>query len=212
MLKKVFILLLLSSQFLQAQKPQRVAYVDMEYILENISEYNKAQKKLDSKAAEWRKQIERSAKEIEKMTADLNNEKILLTENLIIEKQEEIHVKEIEHAKLQAKYFGVNGSLFEMRKQLVQPIQDEVFNAIQQIVKKKNYDFVFERSSDLMLLYANPKYDISKTVISYITKSEKEREAEEAKLKKQQSKEALQKRIEEQKRRREEKQSKVIHR
>ncbi len=212
MFKKYILILFIISTAVVAQKPQTIAYVDMEYILENIAEYNKAQKKLDSKAAEWRKQIEKSAKEIEKMNADLNNEKILLTENLIIEKQEEIHIKEIEHSKLQAKYFGVNGSIFEMQKQLVQPIQDEVFNAIQQIIKKKRYDFVFERSSDLMLLYANPKYDISKTVIAYITKSEKEREAEEAKLKKQQSKEALQKRLDDQKKRREEKESKVIHR
>ena len=212
MLKKITLLIVFVSCVCSAQKPQTIAYVDMEYILQNIPDYEKAQLKLDSKAAQWRKKIERSEKEISKLKLDLSNEKILLTEDLVVERQEDIYIKENELSKLRAEYFGTKGAYFELRKQLVQPIQDEVYNAIQQIVAKKKYDFVFERTSDLILLHANPKYDISKTVISYITKSEKEREKEEAKLKKEQSKEALQKRIEEQKRKKAEKESKIIHR
>jgi Skp family chaperone for outer membrane proteins len=212
MLKKITLLIIFISCICSGQKPQRIAYIDMEYILQNIPEYEKAQLKLDSKASQWRKKIERSEKEIEKLKFDLNNEKILLTEDLILERQEDIQIKETELSKVRASYFGTKGAYFEMRKQLVQPIQDEVYNAIQKVVVKKKYDFVFDRTSDLILLHANPKYDISKIVISYITKSEKEREKEEAKIKKEQTKDALQKRIDDQKKRKKEKESKIIHR
>lgn len=212
MLKKITLLIFFISTVSNAQKPQTIAYIDMEYILQSIPDYEKAQLKLDSKAAQWRKKIERQEKEIENLKFDLNNEKILLTEDLVLERQEDIQIKETELSRLRAEYFGTKGAYFEMRKQLVQPIQDEVYNAIQQIVAKKKYDFVFDRTSDLILLHANPKYDISKTVITYITKTQKEREKEEAKLKKEQAKEALQKRIEDQKRKRTEKESKIIHR
>lgn len=212
MLKKLSILIIFISCVCIGQKPQSIAYIDMEYILQNIPGYEKAQLKLDSKASQWRKKIERSENEIKKLRQELNNEKILLTEDLVVERQEDIQIKEKELSKLRASYFGTQGAYFEMRKQLVQPIQDEVYNAIQQIVKRKKYDFVFDKTSDLTMLFANPKYDISKSVISYITKSEKEREREEEKLKKAQAKADLEKRIEEQKKRKAERESKVIHR
>ena len=212
MLKKLSILIIILSCACIGQKPQSIAFIDMEYILQNVPGYEKAQLKLDSKASQWRKKIERSENEIKNLKLELNNEKILLTEDLILERQEDIQIKVNELSKMRASYFGTKGAYFELRKQLVQPIQDEVFNAIQQIVSRKKYDFVFDRTSDLTMLYANPKYDISKTVISYITKSEKEREREEAKLKKAKAKEDLEKRIEEQKRKKAERESKIIHR
>jgi Skp family chaperone for outer membrane proteins len=212
MIKKVFILTLFLTSILSAQKPQTIAYIDMEYILENLPNYNEAQKKLDNKVAGWRQKIEKSENDIEVLKTELLNEKILLTEDLIIDKQETIETKKIELQKLRARYFGSEGSLFLLRQQLVKPIQDEVYNAIQTIIKRKRYDFVFDRSSDLILLHANPKYDISKTVINYITKSKKEIEIEEAQLKKAQTKASLKKRIDEQRARREKKKSKIIHR
>lgn len=212
MFKLKSLLLIFIGTICLGQKPQTIAYIDMEYILQNISEYEKAQLKLDSKAFSWRKNIERSENEIKNLKIELNNEKILLTQELILEKKEDIQIKENELSKMRAGYFGAKGDYFEMRKQLVQPIQDEIFNAIQEIVAQKKYDFVFDKTSDLTMLYSNPKYDISKMVISRITKSKKERERDAEKLKKQQSKEKLQKRIEEQKRKRAEKESKTIHR
>lgn len=197
---------------MSAQKPQTIAYIDMEYILENLPKYNEAQKKLDNKVAGWRQKIERAENEIATLKAELLNEQILLTDDLILDKKETIKTKEIELQKTRATYFGSEGSLFLLRQQLVQPIQDEVYNAIQAIIKRKRYDFVFDRSSDLVMLHANPKYDISKTVITYMTKSKKQIEAEESKLKKAKTKAALKKRIEEQKTRREQKKSKIIHR
>jgi Skp family chaperone for outer membrane proteins len=212
MIKKVFIFTLFLSTMLSAQKPQTIAYIDMEYILENLPNYIEAQKKLDNKVAGWRQKIEKAEADITALKTELQNEKILLTEDLIIDKTENINIKEIELQKMRARYFGSEGSLFTLRQQLVQPIQDEVYNAIQTIIKRKRYDFVFDRSSDLILLHANPKYDISKTVITYITKSKKEIEIEEAKLKKAKTKAALQKRIDAQNERRNKKKSKIIHR
>ena len=212
MLKKIPVLIIFLSCVCIAQKAQTIAYMDMEYILQNIPDYDKAQLKLDSKASLWRKKIEKSEIDIKDLKIELNNEKILLTEDLIVERQEDIEIKEKALSKMRASYFGTNGTYFEMRKQLVQPIQDEVYNAIQKIVAKKRYDFVFDKTSDLTMLYANPKYDISKIIISYITKNEKEREREEEKLKKEKAKEDLKKRIEAQKRKRSERESKVIHR
>ena len=213
MMYRIFLVtLLFVSVSITAQKAQKIAFVDMEYILQNVPEYIDAQKKLDGKALEWKMKIQRSEKEIQKMETDLNNEKILLTENLISERKEDIALKQVELNNLEASYFGVNGKLFEMRKKFVQPVQDEIFNAIQEVVKKSQYDFVFERSSELLLLHANPRYDISKVIIAYLTKTKKQRDAEAAKEKKKAAKEALNKRIEAQKKRREESRKKAIQR
>lgn len=212
MKKKIYILSLLAVGFLSAQKPQKIAYIDMEYILESIPAYKKAQKTLDNKVAGWRKEIDKEAALIENMKTELNNEKILLTDDLISEKKEDIRLKEKTLNKKRATYFGEEGSLFLLRQQLVKPIQNDVYNAIQRIVKRKKYDFVMDRSSDLVLLHANPKYDISKTVIAYITKSIKEQEREEIKEKKAKSKEALKQRIENQQKRRVQKEKQIIRR
>lgn len=145
--------------------------MDMEYILENVPEYLKAQNTLDSKVAKWRKKLDEQARHIEVLKSDLANEKAILTKDLIAEKEEEITVKQIELRRLESLYFGPNGNLFTVRKQLVKPIQDQVYNAVQSIAKRKNYDFVFEKSSDLVMLYSNKKYDISDLVLSTIDRT-----------------------------------------
>lgn len=184
MIKKVLLFaLLILSVFSNAQKAQRVGYIDMEYILENIPEYNEAQEKINAKAAIWQKAIEKQQKEIETLKAEFNNEKALLTEELIIEKKEDIQILEFDLKKVQAAHFGTNGDLYFLRQQLVKPIQDLVFNAVQDIATKRKYDFVFDKSSDLIMLYTNTKFDISEMVINSITRSKKTTEAKEKKNK-----------------------------
>ena len=107
------------------------------------------------------------------MRAELNNEKALLTKDLIAEKEEDIQIKELDLKKLQAVYFGVDGDLFLLRQQLVKPVQDLVFNAVQDIATKRKYDFVLDKSSDLIMLYSNTDFDISDMVISSITRAKK---------------------------------------
>ncbi|MDN3642619.1 OmpH family outer membrane protein [Lutimonas halocynthiae] len=171
---RVLIIVIICFNFIvNAQKPQRVAYIDMNYILENVPEYVNAQSQLDSKVKTWQKKLEVLTAEIEQMNTDLSNEKTLLTKDLISEREEDIDIKKQELSRLQQAYFGPTGDLFQMRKQLVKPVQDQVYNAIQDIAGKKRYDFVFDKSSDLILLYSNSKYDISELVLNAIVKNRK---------------------------------------
>ena len=172
-MKKFFLLvvLLLSVTSLSAQRNQIIAYIDMEYILENVPEYLEAQNTLDSKVAKWRKKLDDQARHIEVLKTDLANEKAILTKEIIEEKEEEISLKQEALRRLEETYFGPGGDMFLIRKQLVQPIQDQVYNAIQGIAKRKRYDFVFEKSSDLIMLYSNKKYDISDLVLSSIDRT-----------------------------------------
>ncbi len=159
--------------FVNAQKPQRVAYIDMNYILENVPQYAAAQAQLDTKIKTWQQKLDVLSEEIEQMKTDLSNEKSLLTKELISEREEDIDIKEQELRRLQQAYFGPTGDLFQMRKQFVKPVQDQVYNAIQDIATKKRYDFVLDKSSDLILLYSNSKYDISELVLNAIVKNRK---------------------------------------
>jgi Skp family chaperone for outer membrane proteins len=143
----------------------------MEYILENVPEYLEAQNTLDAKVSKWRKKLDEQARHIEILKTDLANEKAILTKDLIEEKEEEINLKQIELRRLESLYFGPKGDMFSVRKQLVKPIQDQVYNAIQSISKRKKYDFVFDKSSDLVMLYSNKKYDISELVLATIDRT-----------------------------------------
>ncbi|MHB1147901.1 MAG: OmpH/Skp family outer membrane protein, partial [Lutibacter sp.] len=106
--------------------------------------------------------------------AGLNNEKALLTKALIEEKEEDIQIKELDLKNLQIAHFGTNGDLFFLRQQLVKPVQDIVYNAIQDIATKRKYDFVMDKSSSLLMLYTNKEFDISELVLNSITRSKKE--------------------------------------
>ena len=177
----LFVVLLGVAVFVNAQKPQRVAYIDMNYILENVPEYTDAQAQLDSKVKKWQENLDGLSAEIEQMKTDLSNEKSLLTDDLIREREEDIEIKEQELKRLQQAYFGPTGDLFQLRKQLATPVQDQVYNAIQDIAKNKRYDFVFDRSSDLIMLYSNQKYDISELVLNAIVKNRKRQVIEDRK-------------------------------
>lgn len=185
-MKKIFLLvvLLFSVTSIWSQRNQIIAYMDMEYILENVPEYIQAQNTLDAKVAKWRKKLDDQARHIEVLKSDLANEKAILTKDLIEEKEEEISIKQVELRRLESLYFGPNGDLFLVRKQLVKPIQDQVYNAVQSIAKRKNYDFVFEKSSDLVMLYSNKKYDISELVLSTIDRTRLQEQKKEERNKK----------------------------
>jgi len=177
----LLILVLFSSLIASAQKAQRVAYIDMNYILENIPEYVDAQTKLDGKIRKWQLKLDDLSGEIEKLETDLSNEKPLLTKELITEREEDIAIKKDDLKRLQILYFGPTGDLFQLRKQLAKPVQDHVFNAIQEIAKRKRYDFVLDKSSDLIILYSNSKFDISEQVLNSIVKGRKRQELDDKK-------------------------------
>jgi Skp family chaperone for outer membrane proteins len=172
-MKKIFLftVLLLSVSLSWAQRGQIIAYIDMEYILENVPEYLEAQNTLDGKVLKWQQKLDKQARFIEVLKTDLANEKAILTKDLIEEKEEEISLKQGELRRLESLYFGSQGDMFTLRKQLVKPIQDQVYNAIQNISARKKYDFVFDKSSELVMLYSNKKYDISDLVLSTIDRT-----------------------------------------
>lgn len=189
-MKKIFLLgvLLFTVTTFWSQRNQIIAYIDMEYILENVPEYLQAQNTLDAKIAKWRKKLDDQARHIEVLKSDLSNEKAILTKDLIEEKEEEITIKQEELRRLESLYFGPNGDMFLVRKQLVKPIQDQVYNAIQSIAKRKKYDFVFDKSSDLVMLYSNKKYDISELVLSNIDRTRLSNQKKEERKKKKEKK------------------------
>jgi len=164
-----------------AQKPQRIGYIDMEYILENVPEYNEAQSRLNVKVATWQQKLDGIKREIEIMKTDLSNEKPLLTQELINEREEDIQIKEEDLRKLQAAYFGPIGDLYLLRKQLVKPVQDQIYNAVQNIAINKKYDIVLDKSSDLIMLYANKRFDVSELVLNSIVRGRKKAQLEEKK-------------------------------
>jgi outer membrane protein len=144
---------------------QSFAYVDTEYILENIPDYKDAQGELDKLSIEWQKQLERRYSEIDKMYKNYQAEQILLTEDMKAKREDEIIKKEKAAKEYQKKKFGVDGELFQKRKELVKPVQDKVYKAISDIAGYKKLGVVFDKSSALTMLYTNPKYNISDDVL-----------------------------------------------
>ena len=148
------------------QRGVRIAYVDMEYILENVEEYREANEQLDAKVQKWKLEIEQEKSVIDQMKKDLMAEKVLLTAELIAEREEEIKILEKEMFDYQQNRFGPNGDL-------IQPIQDQVFNEVQKIGQNKKYDLVFDKSADVVMLYAEKRLDISDLVLKAISRTRK---------------------------------------
>ena len=169
---------------IQAQRGARIGYIDMEYILESVPEYLEASTQLEGKVQRWKQDIDKRQKEVDLMSLNLSNERVLLTKELIDEREEEIKIKEDEMLQYQQDRFGPNGDLMIQRRQLVQPIQDQVFNIVQEIAEAKKYDFIFDKSADVVMLFAAKRNDISDLVLRSINRASKRKEATSKKEKK----------------------------
>lgn len=158
----------------QAQtKGTKIGYIDMEYILQNVPDYAEAQNQLELKAEKWKQEIESKKIEINKLKEALKAEKALLTKSLIEERETEITFLENESLDYQQKRFGPNGDLMTQKIVLTKPIQDQVFTIVQDIATTKKYDFIFDKSSDLTMLFASKKYDINDLVLRVLNRTEK---------------------------------------
>jgi Skp family chaperone for outer membrane proteins len=167
----IIILCFLITNTVISQKGVKIGYIDTEYILENLSEYSEVSERLESQAQRWNSEIQKKKREILGMKEALNAERILLTKELIDEMEQEILIEENDLEEFQQKKFGPNGDLIIQKTQLIQPIQDQIFNAIREIAKSKKYDFIFDKSSDLVMLYSDKRYDISEQIIQTISRS-----------------------------------------
>lgn len=168
------ILALIVVNTIQSQtRGTKIGYIDMEYILQNVPNYTEANVQLEQKAQKWKQEIESKKIEIDKIKEALKAEKALLTKGLIEEREMEIKFLENEMLDFQQKRFGANGDLMIQKSVLVKPIQDQVFTAVQDIAEAKKYDFIFDKSSDLTMLFSAKRFDISDQVLRVLNRADK---------------------------------------
>lgn len=144
---------------------QKYAYVDTEYILENIPAYRAAQDQLNVLSGQYQKELETMQAQIEQMYNDFRAESVLLSDDLKRKREDVIVSKEKDYRALQQKYFGREGELFQKRQGLVKPIQDDIYNAVKELAVAGNYAFIFDKSGGLSILFADPKYNLSDQVL-----------------------------------------------
>ncbi|MGI9541198.1 MAG: OmpH family outer membrane protein [Flavobacteriaceae bacterium] len=172
-IKLCFILILVMSIQLNAQRGTRVGYIDMNVILENIDEYQEASQLLDKNIANWKKEIELKKIQLKQYQDQLNTERILLTPELINDREVEIQDFASDIVNLQEKRFGPRGDMIIQRSKLIQPVQDQVMSVVKLIAEEKKYDFIFDRSSNVTMLYSAKNYDISDLVIKRINRQQR---------------------------------------
>jgi len=164
-MKKIILLVAIFCTIGFGATAQKYAFVNTDYILENIPEYADAQAQLDELSILWQKEIEVKFTEIDKMYKNFQNESVLLPEDMKKKREDDIIKKEKEAKDLQKKRFGKDGDLFKKRQELIKPLQEKVYNTIEDISAAENYAVVFDKANNATLIYTNPKYDISEQVL-----------------------------------------------
>lgn len=164
-MKKIVLVIAFVVVTISATFAQNFAYVNSEYILKHIPEYTAAQKQLDDLSQKWQQEVDQQYAEIEKMYKAYQNDQVLLNEDMRRRREDEIVKKEKEVKDYQKQKFGFEGELFKQRQQLVQPIQQRVSKAIQDVAQSQGFDLVLDRGQEVTFLYANPKLDKSNDVI-----------------------------------------------
>jgi len=164
-MKKLMISALVLSLFGGSALAQKFAFVDTEYILQNIPSYNAAQEELNKVSETWETEITGEYEEIEKMYKTYQSERVLLTDEMRKKREDEIMERERAVKELQAKYFGPEGDLSKKRQELVKPIQDALYKAVKELSAEGSYAIIFDTASGASILYSNPRYDLSDEVL-----------------------------------------------
>lgn len=170
MVKKLSLALSLALFSIISIQAQRIAYVDVNQILESIEEYQQAQDELDKVASRWRQEIAQEYDKIKGMYNRYQAEQVLLSDEARRQKEDEIMAKEKEVRDMQKEKFGPEGLLFQKRKDLVQPIQDRIYAAIEEYAKDRGYDFIFDKSGSAGLIFSNQEYDKTEDVLNKLRK------------------------------------------
>ena len=157
--KKFFSILAIVLTLSMQSFAQRIAYVDVTSVLESLTEYNTAQRQLDALATQWRQEIAQEQDKVKGMYSKFQADAVLLSEEMKRTREDEIMNKEKEVREMQRRKFGQEGELFKKREELVKPIQDKVYNAIEKYAQNKGYDFIFDKGSASGMLFADPRYD-----------------------------------------------------
>ncbi len=144
---------------------QRYAVIDSKYILGKMTDYAEAQKKLDEFSALWQQELDQKQTAVDKMYREYDAEQVMLPDNLKKKREDELYNKEKELRDLQRKRFGFEGDLFKKRQELIKPVQDRVYNAVQKLAIDKQYDFILDKSEGITVIFADPKLDKSDDVL-----------------------------------------------
>jgi outer membrane protein len=147
---------------------QRYAIIDTKYVLDKIPEYKDANKKLEEMADAWQKEIDLMQADLNKMYRQLETEKAMLTPELLKKREDEIFNKEKQVRDLQRRRFGFEGDYFRKKQELVKPIQDKVYNAVQRLATERLYDFILDKSEGITVIFADPKLDKSDDVLKIL--------------------------------------------
>ena len=164
-MKRILFTILLIAGITSIGSAQKYAYVDTDYILENIPAYQAAQEQLDQLSAQYQKELETIHAELDQMYNDFRAESVLLSDDMKRKREDVIVTKEKEYRQLQQKYFGQDGDLFKKRQGLVKPIQDDIYNAVKEIASDGNYAVIFDKAGGLSMLYTDPRYNLSDQVL-----------------------------------------------
>jgi outer membrane protein len=167
-MKKIALIIVVVLSFGWVANAQRYAIIDSRYILQKIPEYQEAQKKLDTLSILWQKEIDQKQFELDKMQKDYEAEEVMLSDDLKKKREDELYNRQKEIRDLQTERFGYQGELFKKREELIKPIQDRVYNAIQKLAVEKSYDFILDKSGGITVIFADPKLDKSDDVLRYM--------------------------------------------
>jgi outer membrane protein len=168
-MKKITILFIAIFVLAISSYAQRYAIIDTRYILSKLSEYSDAQKKLDAFSLQWQKEIDDKQALLDQMYRNYEAEKVMLSEELLKKREDDLFNKEKEVRDLQKKRFGFEGDLFKKRQELVKPIQDKVYNAVQKLAVARQYDLILDKSEGITVIFADPKLDRSDDVLKELT-------------------------------------------
>jgi outer membrane protein len=167
-MKKLLFIFCICFVFATNTNAQRYAVIDSKYILSKLPEYKDAQDKLDQFSKMWQQEIDQKSADLDKMYKDYDAEKVMLSDELKKKREDEIYNKEKELRDLQRQRFGYQGDLFKKREELIKPIQDKVYNAIQKLAVAKLYDFILDKSEGITVIFADPKLDRSDDVLKEV--------------------------------------------
>ena len=164
-MKKIPVILITCLIISAGLNAQRYAVIDSKYILEKVPEYKAAQQKLDQFSQQWQQEIDKKSAALDKMYKDYDAEQVMLSDDLKKKREDELFNNDKELKDLQRKRFGYEGDIFKKRQELIKPIQDRVYNAVQKLAASKLYDFILDKSEGITVIFADPKLDRSDDVL-----------------------------------------------
>ena len=164
-MKKIILAAIVPCSLALTASAQRYAVIDTKYILDKIPDYKDAQKKLDQFSEQWQREIDAKQSELDQLYRNFESEQVMLSEELKKKREDELFNREKEVRDLQKRRFGFEGDLFKKRQELVKPIQDKVYNAIQKLAGERQYDFILDKSEGITVIFADPKLDKSDDVL-----------------------------------------------